>query len=207
MKITSRSIQNNKRISETYAMGVPGPDGPVPGPNKSPHLAWSDVPPGTKSFAIICHDPDVPSKADDANKPDRTVPYDLPRVDFYHWVLVDIPPTVTELAEGKDSNGVTPKGKPPGKTDYGVRGINTYTGWFGNDPKMGGAYGGYDGPWPPFNDERRHHYHFTVYALDVPSLNLPKGFKGPDALKAIERHVIDRVILIGTYALNPKARD
>jgi len=207
MKVTSRSIQNNKPIPEAYAMGVPGPNGPVPGPNKSPHLAWSDFPKETKSFAIIAHDPDVPSRADDVNKTDRTVPYNLPRVDFFHWLLVDIPPTITELAEGKDSDGVTPKGKKPGKTGYGVRGINTYKQWFGNDPNMGGDYGGYDGPWPPFNDERLHHYHFTVYALNVPSLNLPNGFQGPDARKAIEGHTIDKAVLVGTYALNPKARE
>ena len=207
MKVTSRSIQHNKRIPEAHAMGVPGPNGPVPGPNKSPQIAWSDFPAKTKSFAIIVHDPDVPSKPDDVNKPGRVVPYNLPRVDFYHWVLVDIPTNITVLSEGQDANGVTPKGKKPGKTAYGARGINSYTEWFGNDPDMGGNYGGYDGPWPPFNDERLHHYHFTVYALDVPSLPLPEQFKGPDALKAMEGHVLDKAAFIGTYALNPNPRD
>ena len=40
------------------------------------------------------------------------------------------------------------------------------------DPEMGGTYGGDDGPFPPFNDERLHHYNFVVHALDVPSLGL-----------------------------------
>jgi phosphatidylethanolamine-binding protein (PEBP) family uncharacterized protein len=71
---------------------------------------------------------------------------------------------------------------------------------------MGGNYGGYDGPWPPFNDERLHHYQFTVFALDVPSLGLPELFRGPDAVAAIKGHVLDKATLIGTYALNPKAR-
>lgn len=206
MKVTSHSIQSEKPIPESYAMGVPGPGGPVPGPNKSPHFAWSDFPAETRSFAVICHDPDVPSRPDDVNRPDRTVPYDLPRVNFYHWVLADIPPARTELAEGQDSNGVVPRGKKPGKVDYGVRGINSYTEWFGDDPAMRGDYGGYDGPWPPFNDERLHHYHFTVYALDVPSLSLPERFTGPDALKAMEGHVIDKATIVGTYTLNPDAR-
>ena len=46
---------------------------------------------GTKSFAIVCHDPDVPSKGDDVNQEGRRVPASLPRVDFFHWVLVDLP--------------------------------------------------------------------------------------------------------------------
>lgn len=206
MKISSRSFKNGQRIPTTYAMGVPGKDGPVPGPNKSPHLAWSDFPRETKSFAIICHDSDVPSKPDDVNKKDRAVPYDLPRVPFYHWILADIPSSTTEIAEGKDSSGIVPHGKKPGKTDTGVRGINDYTSWFGNDPDMGGEYGGYDGPWPPFNDERLHHYQFTVYALDVPSLRLPEKFRGPDAIAAMKGHTLDQATLTGTYAINPKAR-
>lgn len=206
MKITSRSIANGGRIPTTNAMGVRGDEGPVPGPNRSPHLAWSDFPKETKSFAIVCHDPDVPSVGDDVNKADRSVPYDLPRVDFYHWLLVDIPATTTELAEGADSDGITPKGKAPGKTAQGVRGVNDYTSWFGDDPDMGGDYGGYDGPWPPFNDERLHHYHFTVYALDVESLGLPAKFRGPEAVAAIARHMLDKAVVVGTYALNPRAR-
>ena len=50
------------------------------------------VPAGTRSFAIICHDPDVPSQGDDVNQEGRVVPATLPRVDFFHWVLVDLPP-------------------------------------------------------------------------------------------------------------------
>lgn len=205
MKLTSRSIVNGQRIPVSNAMGAPGADGPVPGPNKSPHLAWSEFPAETKSFAIVCHDPDVPSVGDDVNKPDRTVPIDLPRVDFYHWVLVDVAPTTTELTEGIDADGIVPKGKQPGRTAIGVRGINDYTSWFGDDPDMGGDYGGYDGPWPPFNDERLHHYHFTVYALDVDSLALPEKFRGPDAIAAIEGHILDKATIIGTYALNADA--
>lgn len=206
MKIRSRSFNHGQRIPAANAMGVPGPDGPVGGPNKNPHLAWSDFPRGTKSFAVVCHDPDVPSKPDDVNKKGRSVPYDLPRVDFYHWVLVDIPPSTTEIPEGKDANGIVPKGKKPGKSEIGVRGLNDYTSWFANDPDMRGEYGGYDGPWPPFNDERLHHYQFTVYALDTPSLGLPAQFRGPDAIKAMKGHVLDQTTLVGTYAINPNAR-
>ncbi len=206
MKLTSKSFDNGARIPTDFAAGIPGADGPVPGPNKSPHLAWSDVPAGTQSFAVICHDPDVPSKPDDVNQKDRVVPYDLPRVDFFHWVLVDVPASITELAEGADGSGLTPRGKPIGKTELGVRGINSYTDWFAGDDSMKGDYGGYDGPWPPFNDERLHHYHFTVYALDVPSLNLSGRFDGKQALAEIGKHTLAKAEWVGTYALNPNAR-
>jgi Raf kinase inhibitor-like YbhB/YbcL family protein len=206
MKVTSKSFDDNSRIPADFAAGVPGADGPVPGPNRSPHLAWSEAPPGTKSFAIVCHDPDVPSKPDDVNKTDRVVPHDLPRVDFYHWVLVDIPAGVSELAEAADGAGFTPRGKPPGKTEHGVRGINSYTDWFAGDDAMKGDYGGYDGPWPPFNDERLHHYNFTVYALDLPKLELPARFGGPEALSAMKGHVLGQARWVGTYSLNPKVR-
>lgn len=207
MKIISRSIQHNARIPAENAMGVPGPSGPVPGPNKSPHLAWSEFPTETESFAIICRDIDAPSRPDDANKTDRVVRYDFPRTDFYHWVLVDIPASMIGMVEGRDSDGVVPKGKPPGKTEYGLRGINSYREWFAKDPNMEGDYGGYDGPWPPFNDERVHRYQFTVYALDIESLGLPQRFSGADALRAMQGHILDHATIVGTYALNPNARE
>lgn len=206
MKLSSSSLVEGQRVPAAFAMGVPGENGPVPGPNRSPHLAWTDAPAAAKSFAVFCVDVDAPSKADDANRADRTVPHDLPRVDFHHWVLVDIPAGTTELAEAVDSDGLTPKGKPPGRTPHGVRGINNYREWFGSDPAMGGDYGGYDGPWPPFNDERIHRYVFTVYALDVPSLALPEKFDGPAALAAMKGHILGQASLTTTYALNANAR-
>ncbi len=207
MKLTSRNLKHGERIPAEFAAGVPGDGGPVPGANKSPHLAWSDAPAGTKSYALICCDSDVPSRPDDVNQPGRTVPYDLPRVDFFHWVLVDIPPAVQELAEGADSEGFVPRGKTPGPTGHGNRGINDYTAWFAGDENMSGDYGGYDGPWPPFNDERVHRYVFTVYALDVASLGLPARFTGPDALKAMQGHILAHTSITATYSLNPQARD
>ncbi len=207
MKLSSQSVTEGKRIPAEFAMGIPGDSGPVPGPNTSPHLSWSDAPPGAKSFAVICHDRDVPSKGDDVNKSDRSVPYDLPRVDFYHWVLVDIPAATRELAAGVDSSGLTPRGKKPGKTAHGTRGINSYTDWFASDPDMKGDYGGYDGPWPPFNDERLHHYVFTVYALDVASLGLAERFTGADALAKMKGHILAEANLVASYALNPNARE
>lgn len=93
------------------------------------------------------------------NKPGKLVPADLPRVEFFHWVL-DIPADVCGLEEGAASRGITPRGGPVGKTQLGVTGKNDYTGWFAGDPDMAGTYGGYDGPCPPWNDSIVHHYHF-----------------------------------------------
>jgi hypothetical protein len=206
MKVTSNSFPDGGPMPGDVAAGISGPDGPVPGPNRSPHLAWTDVPDGTRSFAVVCHDPDAPSRADDVNRADRTVPYDLPRVDFHHWVLVDLPADARALAAGADSDGFTPRGKTPGPTDHGVRGLNDYTGWFAGDEAMRGDYGGYDGPWPPFNDERLHRYVFTVYALDVPSLGLPARFTAPQALEAMAGHVLATAAVTGTYSLYPNPR-
>lgn len=206
MQLVSKSLTQGKAIPATNAMGVPGPDGPVPGPNKSPHLAWSGVPANTRSFAILAIDLDAPTRPDDVNKKDRTVPYDLPRAEFVHWVLVDIPASVSELSEGIDADGLTPKGKPLGKTPHGVRGLNDYTGWFAGDKDMAGNYGGYDGPWPPFNDERRHRYVFTLYALDLETLGLTGSFTAADVKRTIEGHVLAESRIETHYAIYPDAR-
>lgn len=207
MKLTIDAWANGASIPAKYAFG----DIPTEGPfalsdNINPHVVWSDVPTGTKSFAIIVHDPDVPSRGDDVNQEGKVVPADLPRVDFYHWVLVNIPADTREISEGADSAGVTPKGKVPGVQEHGQTGINSYTDWFSGDPDMAGNYGGYDGPCPPWNDSIMHHYHFTVYALDVADLDLDGPFTAPQALAVMESHVLGQAAHIGTYSMNPKVR-
>ncbi len=207
LNVTIDGWEDGAAIPETFAFCVPADEGHVTlGANRSPGIRWSGAPPGTASYAVVCHDPDVPSVADDVNKEGATIPADLPRVDFYHWVLADIPAGVVELAAGADSDGVTAGGKPPGATDHGVRGVNDYTDWFAGDDRMRGDYGGYDGPCPPWNDELMHHYHFTVYALDVPSLGLTGTFGAPEALAAMAGHVLAKGEWIGTYTLNPALR-
>ena len=71
---------------------------------------------------------------------------------------------------------------------------------------MAGDYFGFDGPGPPWNDELVHHYHFTVYALDLETCPAVGRFTGPDVLKAIEGHVLDQASIVGTYAIYPNAR-
>ena len=169
MKLEVPSFGNGDPIPGRLALCVPADEGHVAlGENRSPHLRWSETPEGTRSLAIVMHDPEVPSVGDDVNVGGRTVPHDLPRVDFYHWVLVDVSPTVTELPEGVDSDGVAARGKEPGRTDHGVRGLNGYTAWFAGDGQMEGTYGGYDGPCPPWNDERLHNYYIDCDDVSRP---------------------------------------
>lgn len=204
LTVTIAGVANGKGMPADNAFCVPAAQGHVTlGPNKSPKITWTPGPPNTQSYAIIAVDPDVPSVATDVNKEGTTISSKLKRVKFYHWVLVDIPATVTSLDAGADADGVTTGGKPPGPAKVGVRGLNNYTDWFSSDEKMKGNYAGYDGPCPPWNDARRHHYHFTVYALDVPSLGLTGTFRAPDALKAMRRHMLAKGQVTGVYALNP----
>lgn len=97
MKLVSSSFADGQPIPGDFSFCIPDPAHHVClGKNLNPHLAWSDVPTGTKSFVLICHDPDVPSRGDDVNQEDRTVPATLPRVDFFHWVLIDLPASLTD---------------------------------------------------------------------------------------------------------------
>jgi Raf kinase inhibitor-like YbhB/YbcL family protein len=204
MKLWSDSWANGDRIGPQYAAGCLAEGGGVTfSDNINPHLAWSDLPAGTQSLALVCHDFDVPSKPDDVNQPDREIPSDLPRVDFFHWVLIDLPPTVTQIAEGEFSRGFTPRGKPGPAALHGARqGINDYTGWFAGDAERAGNYFGYDGPFPPFNDSLVHHYVFTLYALRVARLPLEGTFGGAQVRAAVAGHLLDAATYSGTYTLN-----
>ena len=206
MKLWSDSWTNGDRIAAKYAAGRLDDKGSVGfSDNVNPHLAWSELPPGTKSLALICHDFDVPSKGDDVNKADREIPSDLPRVDFFHWLLLDLPPTVTQIAEGEYSRGFTPRGKPGPAAAHGARqGLNDYTGWFAGDAERAGNYFGYDGPFPPFNDSLVHHYVFTLYALGVARLPVEGEFNGAQVRAALAGHVIDAATYSGTYTLNKR---
>ena len=208
MKLSSTSFADNQKIPGDYAFCIPDSAHHVClGKNRNPHLAWAEVPAGTKSFAVICHDPDVPTKGDDVNQEGRSVPASLPRVDFFHWVLVDLPASVTQIAEGEFSADVTPRGKSGPAAAHGARqGINDYTGWFAGDKDMAGDYFGYDGPCPPWNDEIAHSYVFTLYALDIPRCPVEGKFTGQQVREAIKGHVLAEAGITGVYTLNPTVK-
>lgn len=208
MKLTSNSFDDGQRIPGNFAFCIPDAGHHVClGENLNPHLAWSGAPAETQSFVLICHDPDVPSTGDDVNQEGRTVPASLPRVDFFHWVLIDLPRNITKIEQGEFSDDVTPRGKPGPHAPHGARqGINDYTAWFAGDNDMRGDYYGYDGPCPPWNDEIVHRYVFTIFALNVPTLDIAGKLTGQAVRETMRGHVLAEASLTGTYTLNPTAR-
>lgn len=208
MKLSSNSFADNGRIPGECAFCIPDAGSHVTlGGNRNPHLAWSDLPTGTRSLVLVCHDRDVPSKPDDVNKEGRSIPASLARIDFYHWLLVDLDPQSGPIQAGEFSDGVTAKGKSGPQAPRGTRqGVNDYTAWFASTEEMKGDYFGYDGPCPPWNDTIPHHYVFTLYALDIDRLPVTGTFRGADVLNAMRGHVLGEAALTGVYSLNPDVR-
>jgi Raf kinase inhibitor-like YbhB/YbcL family protein len=134
------------------------------GDNASPPLSWSGAPDGTRSFVVIVDDPDAAQP-----KP------------FVHWIVYDLPATVTSLREGLPTEPVLPH--PEGT----MQGTNSR-----------GATG-YFGPKPPVGDPA-HAYHVQVFALDVPSLDLDPGAKREAVIAAMEGHVLATGTIIGTFS-------
>jgi Raf kinase inhibitor-like YbhB/YbcL family protein len=131
------------------------------GGDVAPSLSWSGAPGGTKSFVVIVDDPDAPDPR-------------APKTTWVHWVLHDIPPTVTSLPEGATSKTL-PAGAREGLNDW--------------------KRTGYAGPCPPVG---RHRYFFKVYALDVVLGDLGRPTKAV-VEHAMKGHVIGHAQLIGTY--------
>ena len=203
MKLWSETFRDGGLMPADYAFAEIDPASRVRlAGNRNPHLAWDEVPNGTESLALFCIDSDAPQDARLANRDDQSLPLTALRGDFYHWSLLDLPPAMSSIAAGEFSSGITPRGKAAGT---GLRqGINDYTGWFAGDAAMAGDYYGYDGPCPPWNDERIHHYIFRLYALDVPRLELPERFTGQQAHAALYGHILDEAQLVVAYSLNPE---
>jgi len=125
----------------------------------SPPLEWSGAPAGTKSFALIVDDPDAPDPK-------------APKMTYVHWVMYDIPPSVTTLAAGTKK---APSGARDGTNDWKKT--------------------GYGGPCPPIG---RHRYFFKLYALDALLGDLATPTKAK-LEQAMRNHVLEQAELIGTY--------
>jgi Raf kinase inhibitor-like YbhB/YbcL family protein len=153
MKITSAAFENGQEIPKRYT---------ADGEDISPPLLWQGLPEGTKSLALIVDDPDAPDPK-------------APKMVWVHWVLYNIPPTVTGLAEG-----VRPQDLPPGS----LQGLNDW------------KRTGYGGPSPPIG---RHRYFFKLYALNtmLPDLRHPTKAM---LLEAMKGHVLQEAVLMGTYS-------
>ncbi len=104
-KASSKIVHNPSSVCLTSGNIKNGDQLPVDqtcvGRNISPHLAWSNVPTGAKSFSIICDDPDAPAGI------------------WVHWVIFNIPPTVNELSAAIPVKGVLDNGARHGKNDFG----------------------------------------------------------------------------------------
>ncbi|MBB6598109.1 YbhB/YbcL family Raf kinase inhibitor-like protein [Luteimonas sp. MC1825] len=202
MQISSDDFQHGQPLGVDFALGAA--DGF--GGNRNPQLSWRDAPAGTRSFALLCIDTDAPTDAALVGAPGVEIPVEHPRGDFIHWVMVDIPADVGDIATGSCSDGVDARGKRAPAGPAGARqGLNDYTGWFAGNADMAGDWFGYDGPYPPANDLREHRYFFRVFALDVASLGVGDRFTGGDALRAMQGHVLAEAATWGSYSLHAAA--
>ncbi len=159
-KLTSPDIGPNGVIADEQVFGGFG----CSGNNVSPALSWSGAPKGTKSFALLVHDPDAPTGG----------------AGWWHWLVVNIPASVTELKKdaGKADGSNLPQGAEQITTDFGGP--------------------GWGGPCPPAGD-KPHRYNFTVHALKVEKLELPKGATASLAGFMVNANSIGKATLSGTY--------
>jgi len=208
MKLSSPSFPDGHLISDEYALCTPVPGAHLTlAPNRNPTLVWSDLPEGTRSLALICHDPDAPTNIEDINQEGRTIPAAQPRGRFYHWVLVELSPQLGAVRAGEFSEGMSRHDKQGPEARHGARqGLNSYNEWFARDPEMAGKYFGYDGPCPPWNDTIPHRYVFTLYALDVERCPVEGEFRAADVLAAIDGHVLATASITGLYTMNPTVK-
>ena len=150
--LTSTAFENGDRIPSQYTCD---------GDDISPALSWNNVPTTAKSLVLIVDDPDAPDPK-------------APKMTWVHWLLYNIPPDVSDLAEHMTAN------KLPMRTMEGI-----------NDWKRTG----YGGPCPPIG---RHRYFFKLYALDKLLDDLHKPVK-TKLEAAMQGHIIAQTQLMGTY--------
>ena len=150
--LQSRAFDNDHAIPEKYT---------CKGNDISPPLAWTGVPEGTRSLVLIVDDPDAPDPK-------------APKMTWVHWVLYNLPPDATGLAEGMTAPQL-PEGAQEGINDW--------------------RRTGYGGPCPPIG---RHRYFHKLYALDTTL----EGLSPPTKTKveaAMQGHVLAQAVLVGTY--------
>ena len=157
--VESTSFSNGEALPAKYTSGKMGMPG---GMDISPELLWSGAPDDTKSFAVTCFDADAPTGSG-----------------WWHWAVMDIPATVTELPEraGEESGNRLPEGAMQLRNDGGTL--------------------GYIGPAPPAG-HGVHHYYFTVYALDVAQAGVDPDTAPAALLTAMSDHMLGRGFIVGT---------
>lgn len=155
-ELASEDLTDGQRIDDRFVHQSAG------GENQSPGLRWEGFPEATKSFAVSCYDPDAPTGSG-----------------FWHWIVWDVPASVTELPTGASGNDM-PDGSVEGRSDFG-------------------SYG-YGGPAPPAGD-RAHRYVFTVHALDVESLGLAADTPAAQVGFNLTFHTLARAALRPTFGV------
>lgn len=113
MRLTSKNLMPGQPMANAQVFDQFG----CHGGNASPQLAWSGAPPGTKSFAILAFDPDAPTGSG-----------------WWHWVVFNIPASVTEIAFDASRAGKLPRGAMQSRTDFAI------TGYGGACPRSGAAF-------------------------------------------------------------------
>jgi Raf kinase inhibitor-like YbhB/YbcL family protein len=153
--------------SDAFAQGAAIPKNyTCDGENVSPPLAWSGVPSGAKILALICEDPDAPMGT------------------FTHWIVYNLPHSLTELKEREPPGDSISIALPDGTTSAVPQGKNDFG-------KLG-----YGGPCPPGGT---HHYHFRLYGLDT-LLALKPGASRRELFEVMKGHILAQGELMGTYA-------
>jgi Raf kinase inhibitor-like YbhB/YbcL family protein len=205
MKLWSDAWTNGDRLPARFAAAVPdGHGGAREGENLNPPLAWADVPAAAGSLVLVVQDFDAPIDPS-ARDPEGELPAAAERQPFTHWLLADLPPRASSIAEGEFSRGLTPHGKPGPAGPRGTRqGLNDYTALWAADPARAGRHHGYDGPAPPPHDALVHHLVFTLYAVVPARLALPEAFTGADVMAALAGQVLAAATYSGTCTLNPR---
>jgi len=155
--LTSNDVADGQPMADSFAHGSVG------GANLSPHLAWSDFPSNTKGFVVSCFDPDAPTPSG-----------------FWHWNLVNIPVSVTELAQGAGEAGNDTDATFSVRNDYGAK--------------------GYGGAAPPGGD-RPHRYFFAVHAIDVERLDVTGDVSNAVVAFNLVFHTLARALIVPTYAV------
>jgi Raf kinase inhibitor-like YbhB/YbcL family protein len=152
LTISSTAFSSGQAIPRQYTCD---------GDDRSPPLAWAGVPANAKSLVLIVDDPDAPDPK-------------APKMTWVHWVLYDIPPSASSLAEAVEP-GDLPKGAREGLNDW--------------------KRTGYGGPCPPVG---RHRYFHKLYALDVTLGDLGRPTKAR-LEAAMKGHIVAQAELVGTY--------